>query len=96
MYKPLLYTHILHTSLLHIPHPHTLTGENTAAEMTNLEKSLAVIINSLNKQNATLVKSVQDLVDELCRITLLWDEMWLAALMQRQGEVHRWAKLEIV
>ena len=28
-------------------------------------------------------------MSELCRITLLWDEMWLAALLQRQGEVHR-------
>ena len=36
-----------------------------------------------------MVKAVRDLVSELCRITLLWDEMWLAALMQRQGEVHR-------
>ena len=58
-------------------------------ELTNLEKCLSVIIDSLNQQNANLVKDVQDLVSELCRITLLWDEMWLAALMQRQGEVHR-------
>ena len=36
-----------------------------------------------------MVKAVRDLVSELCRITLLWDEMWLAALIQRQGEVHR-------
>lgn len=64
-------------------------GENSAVEMTNLEKSLSIIIDSLKQQNATLVKSVQDLVAELCRITLLWDEMWLAALTQRQGEVHR-------
>ncbi len=77
-------------TLCPLPNP---TGEATAAEMTNLEKSLAVIIDSLKQQNATLVKSVQDLVDELCRITLLWDEMWLAALMQRQGEVHRWVEL---
>ena len=59
-------------------------------ELTNLEKSLSVIIDTLKQQNGTLVKDVEDLVSELCRITLLWDEMWLAALMQRQGEVHRW------
>ena len=62
-------------------------------ELSNLEKCLSVINDSLKQQNPNLVKSVQDLVAELCRITLLWDEMWLAALMQRQGEVHRWVGL---
>ena len=65
-------------------------GEALGAEQTNLEKSLSVIIDSLRQQNPVLVKDVEDLVSELCRITLLWDEMWLAALMQRQGEVHRY------
>ena len=65
-------------------------GESSPVELTNLEKSLSIIIDSLKQQNAGLVKDVEDLVSELCRITLLWDEMWLAALMQRQGEVHRW------
>ena len=65
-------------------------GEPSPVELTNLEKCLSVIIDSLMQQNSPLVKAVQDLVSELCRITLLWDEMWLAALMQRQGEVHRY------
>jgi len=64
--------------------------EQSPVELTNLEKSLSVIIDTLKQQNGQLVKDVEDLVSELCRITLLWDEMWLAALMQRQGEVHRW------
>ena len=59
-------------------------------EKTNLEKSLNVIIDTLKQQDGKLVKDVEDLVSELCRITLLWDEMWLAALIQRQGEVHRY------
>ena len=63
-------------------------------ELTNLEKCLSVIIESLKQQNAQLVKAVEDLVAELCRITLLWDEMWLAALMQRQGEVHRYGQIK--
>ena len=66
------------------------TGESLPVELTNLEKSLSVLIDSLKQQNAGLVKDVEDLVSELCRITLLWDEMWLAALMQRQGEVQRY------
>ena len=65
------------------------TGEASPVELSNLEKCLSDIIDSLKLQNAQLVKAVEDLVSELCRITLLWDEMWLAALMQRQGEVHR-------
>lgn len=69
--------------------PDDQVGESSPVELTNLEKSLSVIIDSLKQQNAGLVKDVEDLVSELCRITLLWDEMWLAALMQRQGEVHR-------
>ena len=48
-----------------------------------------VILDSLVQHNPTLVNEVRNLVAELCRVTLLWDEMWLAALMQRQGEVHR-------
>ena len=75
------------------PSDPTMSSEDQEAspvELTNLEKSLSIIIDSLKQQNAGLVKDVEDLVSELCRITLLWDEMWLAALMQRQGEVHRW------
>ena len=64
-------------------------SETSPAELSNLEKCLSVIIDSLKQQNATLVKAVSDLVSELCRITLLWDEMWMAALMQRQGDVQR-------
>ena len=64
-------------------------SETSPAELSNLEKCLSVIIDSLKQQNAPLVKAVSDLVSELCRITLLWDEMWMAALMQRQGDVQR-------
>ena len=88
---PSLYCFVSLPLLLSLPFfPFPLSpAETSPVELTNLEKSLSVIIDSLKQQNATLVKAVQDLVSELCRITLLWDEMWLAALMQRQGEVHR-------
>ena len=69
--------------------PPSSSGEASPVELSNLEKCVSVIIDSLKMQNPLLVKAVEDLVSELCRITLLWDEMWLAALMQRQGEVHR-------
>lgn len=63
--------------------------EASPTELSSLNKCLSVIVDSLSQKNSTMVKAVRDLVAELCRITLLWDEMWLAALMQRQGEVHR-------
>ena len=63
--------------------------ENSPSELSSLDRCLAVIVDSLTQKNPIMVKAVRDLVSELCRITLLWDEMWLAALMQRQGEVHR-------
>ena len=66
-----------------------LDGETSPVELSSIEICLTTIVDSLTLRNSQLVKSVRDLVAELCRITLLWDEMWLAALMQRQGEVHR-------
>lgn len=66
-----------------------LDGESSPVELSSIEICLTTIVDSLTQCNPQLVKSVRDLVAELCRITLLWDEMWLAALMQRQGEVHR-------
>ena len=86
---------VVFSTLISIPFPFPLpsSAETSPVELTNLEKCLSVIIDSLKQQNANLVKAVQDLVSELCRITLLWDEMWLAALMQRQGEVHRYVSV---
>ena len=65
-------------------------GEEDQRSASNLEKCHQMIVGSLASRNPTLVNEVKALVTELCRVTLLWDEMWLAALMQRQGEVYRW------
>jgi PI-3-kinase-related kinase SMG-1 len=56
---------------------------------TSLEKCHQAIVDSLCTHSGGVVGEVRALVTELCRVTLLWDEMWLAALMQRQGEVYR-------
>lgn len=48
-----------------------------------------MIVDSLTAMNPSLVREVHTLVTELCRVTLLWEEMWLATLMQRQGELYR-------
>ena len=47
------------------------------------------IVDSLTSISPSLVREVQTLITELCRVTLLWEEMWLATLMQRQGELYR-------
>lgn len=76
----ILYIHVcIHLDLI----------ETSPNELSSIDKCLSVIVDSLTQRNPVMVKAVRDLVAELCRITLLWDEMWLAALMQRQGEVHR-------
>ena len=67
----------------------TVDVETSPVELSSIEICLTTIVDSLTQRNPQLVQAVRDLVAELCRITLLWDEMWLAALMQRQGEVHR-------
>ena len=65
----------------------------TSTGLCIIPHTTQVILDSLVEYNPTLVTEVRNLVAELCRVTLLWDEMWLAALMQRQGEVHRWVTM---
>ena len=48
-----------------------------------------MIVDSLTAISPSLVREVHTLITELCRVTLLWEEMWLATLMQRQGELYR-------
>lgn len=36
-----------------------------------------------------MISEVRVLVSELRRITLLWDELWLGTLVQRQADINR-------
>eukprot|EP01135_Chromosphaera_perkinsii_P005703 Nk52_evm3s359 gene=Nk52_evmTU3s359 len=47
------------------------------------------IMNSLNQHWPALVSEVQVLIDELRRITVLWEEQWLECLLQVQPEVSK-------
>ncbi|XP_067939464.1 serine/threonine-protein kinase SMG1-like [Watersipora subatra] len=40
------------------------------------------LVETLSSANPSLIKQVRILVNELCRITVLWDEFWLGTLSQ--------------
>lgn len=53
--------------------------------------SLHMILDSLSKDNPSLVSEVKTVVKELRRITLLWDELWIGSLMQLNHEAQRFS-----
>ena len=53
--------------------------------------SLHIILDTLNEDTPQLVQEVKCVVQELRRITLLWDELWLGSLTQLNQESQRFA-----
>lgn len=53
------------------------------------QSSLHTILDSLSNDNPSLVAEVKTVVQELRRITLLWDELWIGSLMQLNHEAQR-------
>ncbi|XP_066926510.1 serine/threonine-protein kinase SMG1-like [Clytia hemisphaerica] len=51
--------------------------------------SLHIILDTLNEDTPKLVQEVKCVVQELRRITLLWDELWLGSLTQLNQESQR-------
>ena len=47
-----------------------------------LQSGYHAIVESLADGNSRLVSEVQDFVQELRRVTLLWEELWLGSLIQ--------------
>ena len=47
-----------------------------------LQSGYHTIVESLADGNSRLVSEVQDFVQELRRVTLLWEELWLGSLIQ--------------
>lgn len=66
-------------------------------ESQNISNScFAPMMDSLGKRIPETVNQVQILVKELRRITLLWDELWLATLVQHHAEItRRFGQLEL-
>uniref|UniRef100_A0A2S2R2K0 non-specific serine/threonine protein kinase n=1 Tax=Sipha flava TaxID=143950 RepID=A0A2S2R2K0_9HEMI len=54
-----------------------------------LEDCFHSMVNTLSKQAGEMISEVRVLVSELRRITLLWDELWLGTLVQRQADISR-------
>ncbi|XP_050421824.1 serine/threonine-protein kinase SMG1 [Adelges cooleyi] len=54
-----------------------------------LEDCFHSMVNTLSKQAGEMITEVRVLVSELRRITLLWDELWLGTLTQRQADIGR-------
>lgn len=73
------------------------TEENTSQEEQptisvedkQMLSSLHVILDTLNIDNPLLVQEVKCVIQELRRITLLWDELWLGSLTQLHQEAQR-------
>lgn len=51
-------------------------------EDQNLQSGYHTIVESLADGNSRLVSEVQEFVQELRRVTLLWEELWLGSLIQ--------------
>ncbi|XP_030839844.1 serine/threonine-protein kinase SMG1 isoform X2 [Strongylocentrotus purpuratus] len=54
-----------------------------------LEDCLRALVSTLSQHDANLVSQVEVLVQELRRITLLWEEVWIGTLTQIQSDVTR-------
>ena len=58
-------------------------------EMTIQQGCFKIILESVSEHSPELVVDVQRFVQELKRIRLLWEELWLGALAYRQPDVSR-------
>uniref|UniRef100_A0A2C9LZC5 non-specific serine/threonine protein kinase n=1 Tax=Biomphalaria glabrata TaxID=6526 RepID=A0A2C9LZC5_BIOGL len=54
-----------------------------------LQACLSSIVETLSKLNPKMIAEVQLMVQELRRITLLWEELWLGTLNQYQADVQK-------
>ncbi|XP_076000329.1 serine/threonine-protein kinase SMG1 isoform X2 [Genypterus blacodes] len=78
--------------------PESEGQEEAADELATLRSSqdqammqdcYSKIVEKLSLANPTMVLQVQQLVSELRRVTLLWDELWLGVLQQQNMHVLR-------
>ncbi|OWF37806.1 serine/threonine-protein kinase SMG1-like [Mizuhopecten yessoensis] len=64
-------------------------GEEEDPSTTMLQNCLTSIVDTLAVNNPRMIGEVKQLVQELRRITLLWDELWLGTLNQQHQDVSR-------
>ncbi|XP_013880332.1 serine/threonine-protein kinase SMG1 isoform X3 [Austrofundulus limnaeus] len=56
----------------------------SSQDQAMMQDCYSKIVEKLSVANPTMVLQVQQLVGELRRVTLLWDELWLGVLQQQQ------------
>ncbi|XP_024124914.1 serine/threonine-protein kinase SMG1 [Oryzias melastigma] len=61
----------------------------SSQDQAMMQDCYSKIVEKLSAANPTMVLQVQQLVGELRRITLLWDELWLGVLQQQHMHVLR-------
>ncbi|XP_063243710.1 serine/threonine-protein kinase SMG1 isoform X2 [Bacillus rossius redtenbacheri] len=64
-------------------------SEEEGAQAHVLKTCFLAMVDTLSKQTPEAISQVQLLVQELRRITLLWDELWLGTLVQHHAEISR-------
>ena len=63
--------------------------EEKEETLTTLQLSYKTILDTLTQLFPDLVADTQTFVEELKRIRLLWEEVWMGALSSRQSDVSR-------
>ncbi|KXJ09880.1 Serine/threonine-protein kinase SMG1 [Exaiptasia diaphana] len=73
------------------PNPETTvsTDKNKQETDSSLDSCYKTIVESLQSTNPKLVTQLQQFIQELRRITLLWEELWLGSLIQTHQDVLR-------
>lgn len=61
----------------------------SSQDQAMMQDCYSKIVDKLSIANPTMVLQVQQLVGELRRVTLLWDELWLGVLQQQHMHVLR-------
>ncbi|KAM3597338.1 uncharacterized protein V6R79_003264 [Siganus canaliculatus] len=69
--------------------PVEMTAFCSSQDQAMMQDCYSKIVDKLSCANPTMVFQVQQLVGELRRVTLLWDELWLGVLQQQHLHVLR-------
>ncbi|XP_077940467.1 serine/threonine-protein kinase SMG1 isoform X6 [Gasterosteus aculeatus] len=69
--------------------PEELATFYSSQDQAMMQDCYSKIVEKLSFANPTMVLQVQQLVGELRRVTLLWDELWLGVLQQQHMHVLR-------
>lgn len=54
-----------------------------------MQNCFTALVETLGSQDERTISEAKNLIHELHRITLLWDELWLGTLNMHQSEVNR-------